>query len=99
MKKSMRKADAKLAEAKKYVANYKPLPKPKQVIGPVKVETVIVETKPKGMIVECAEIKKREKGHFFVILTYGGKRHEIEKRFKSTTKAQEWISKHKYIDI
>ena len=99
MKKSMKKAEAKLAEARKYVANYNPTPKPKRVIEPVKVEpVVIVETKP-GMMVECAEIKKREKGHFFVILTYGGKRHEIEKRFKSTTKAQEWIAKHKYIDI
>ena len=98
MKKSMRKADAKLAEARKYVASYKskptPAPKPIPVVEPVK-----VETKPKGIKVESAEIKKLEKGHFFIVLTYGGKRHEIQKRFKSTTKAQEWISKHEYIEI
>lgn len=98
MKKSMRKAEAKLAEARKYVASYKskptPAPKPIPVVEPVK-----VETKPNGIKVESAEIKKLEKGQFFVVLTYGGKRHEIQKRFKSTTKAQEWISKHTYINL
>ena len=96
MKKSMRKADARLAEARKYVESYKskpaPSPKPTPVVEPVK-----VETKPKGVKVESAEIKKLEKGHFFVVVTYGGQRHEIDKRFKSTTKAQEWISNHEYL--
>ena len=96
MKKSMRKADAKLAEARKYVASYKSkpvsTPKPMPVVEPVK-----VETKPKGIKVESAEIKKLEKGHFFVVVTYGGKQHEIQKRFKSTTKAQEWIQKNEYV--
>lgn len=90
----MRRADAKLAEARKYVESYRskpaPSPKPAPVVEPVK-----VETKPKGVKVESAEIKKLEKGHFFVVLTYGGQRHEVDKRFKSTTKAQEWISKHR----
>lgn len=98
MKKSMRKADAKLAEAQKYIALYKlkptPAPKPVPVVEPFK-----VETKPKGIKVESAEIKKLEKGHFFVVLTYGGRRHEIQKRFKSTTKAQEWIYKHEYLTL
>ena len=98
MKKSMRKADAKLAEARKYVASYKskpaPAPKPAPVVEPVK-----VVTKPKGMKVESAEIKKLEKGQFFVVVTCNGKRHEIQKRFKSTTKAQEWISNHEYIEL
>lgn len=98
MKKSMRKADAKLAEARKYVASYKSkttsAPKPIPVV-----ELVKIVTKPNGIKVESAEIKKLKKGYFFVVLTYGGKRHEIQKRFKSTTKAQEWISKHEYIEI
>ena len=63
------------------------------------VEPVKVVTKPKGMKVESAEIKKLEKGHFFVVVTCNGKRHEIQKRFKSTTKAQEWISNHEYIEL
>ena len=96
MKKSMRKADAKLAEARKYVESYRskqtPSPKHTPVVEPVK-----VETKPKGVKVESAEIKKLETGHFFVVLTYGGQRHEVDKRFKSTTKAQEWISNHPYV--
>jgi hypothetical protein len=98
--KSMKKAQAKYEEARRYVASYSskpkpvPAPKPMPVVEPVK-----VETKPKGIKVESAEIKKLEKGHFFVVVTYGGKRHEIQKRFKSTTKAQEWISKHEYIEV
>ena len=94
----MRKANAKLAEAQKYVASYKskptPAPKPIPVVEPIK-----VETKPKGIKVESAEIKKLENRHFFVVLTYGGKRYEIQKRFKSTTKAQEWIYKHEYLTL
>lgn len=98
MKKSMRKVYAKLAETKKYVALYKlkpeTAPKPAPVVEPVK-----VVSKPKSMKVESAEIKKLEKGHFFVVVTCSGKRHEIQKRFKSTTKAQEWISNHEYIEL
>lgn len=96
MKKSIKKANAKLAEARKYVASYKikqPIVESTQVIKP------IPTVKPKGVKVENAEIKKLQKGFFFVILTYGGQQHEIQKRFKSTTKAQEWISKHEYIEI
>ena len=96
MKKSMRKADAKLAEARKYVASYKskPTPKPQPKAEPVK-----VQTKPMVNRFDSAEIKKLEKGHFFVVVTCNGKRHEIQKRFKSTTKAQEWISNHEYIEL
>ena len=98
MKKSMKRADAKLAEARKYVASYKSKPAPAPKTAPV-VEPVKVTTKPKGMTVDSAEIKKLEKGHFFVVVTCNGQRHEIEKRFKSTTKAQEWISKHEYVEL
>ena len=98
MKKSMGKADARLAEARKYVASYKskpaPAPKPAPIVEPVK-----VVTKPKGMKVESAEIKKLKKGYFFVVVTCNGKRHEIQKRFKSTTKAQMWILEHEYIQL
>ena len=93
MKKSMRKADTRLTEARKYVASYTaPDPVPE-------VETIKIVTKPRGVKVERAEIKKLEKGHFFVVVTCHGQRYEIQKRFKSTTKAQEWISKHEYIEI
>lgn len=86
--KSMKKAQAKYEEALRYVASYSSKPEP-----------VKVETKPKGIKVESAEIKKLEKGCFFVVVTYGGQRHEIQKFFKSTTKAQEWIFKHEYIEV
>lgn len=99
MRKSMKKANAKLAEAQRYVASYKPksvlISKPAPVVEPVKAE----EIKPKGIKVESAEIKKLEKGHFFVVIICGGKHHEIQKRFKSTTKAQEWIYKHEYLTL
>lgn len=96
MNKKMKKADAKLAKARKYVASYKskPILKPMPVVEPIK-----VETKPKSIKVESAEIKKLEKGYFFVVVTYGGTRHEIQKRFKSVTKAQEWIFKHKIVEL
>ena len=93
----MRKADAKLAEARKYVASYKskPTSAPKSI--PV-VEPIKVETKPKGIKIESAEIKKLNKGYFFIVVTCSGKQqYEIQKRFKSTTKAQEWIDKHEYL--
>ena len=94
----MRKADARLAEARKYVESYKstPVAEPKPVIV---AEPVKVVTKQKGVKVDSAEIKKLDKGHFFVVVTCHGQRHEIGKRFKSTTKAQEWISKHEYIEL
>lgn len=98
MRKSIKKANAKLAEAQRYVALYKPksvlIPKSTPAMEPVK-----AEIKPKGIKVESAEIKKLEKGHFFVVITCGDKHHEIQKRFKSTTKAQEWIYKHKYLTL
>ena len=94
----MKKADARLADARKYVTSYKlkqvQVTKQEQVT-----EKVEVPTNKKGIRVESAEIKKLEKGHFFVVITCNGERHEINKRFKSTTKAQEWISKHEYVEL
>ena len=99
MKKAMKKADARLADARKYVTSYNK-PKQVQVTKQEQVtEKVDVPTNKKGMRVESAEIKKLEKGHFFVVVKCNGKLHEINKRFKSTTKAQEWISKHEYVEI
>ena len=98
MNKSMRKANAKLAEARKYLAWYKQKQATAQKSVQV-VESIKVKPKQNGIKVESAEINKLEKGYFFVVLIYGGKRHEIQKRFKSKTKAQEWISKHEYIEI
>ena len=94
----MKKADARLADARKYITSYKP--KQVQVTKQEQVtEKVEIPTNKKGMRVESAEIKKLEKGHFFVVVKCNGKLHEINKRFKSTTKAQEWISKHEYVEI
>ena len=93
MKKTMRKADA-----RKYVASYKPkqtlAKEPDPVIEPFK-----IESNSRRIKVESAEIKKLEKGHFFVVVTCNGKRHEINKRFKSTTAAQKWILEHEYIQL
>lgn len=92
----MRKADARLDEARKYVASYKLTPKqepkPMPEINPFK-----VMPNPTSVRVENAEIKKLQKGYFFVVVTCNGKRHEIKKRFKSTTKAQNWIIEHEFI--
>lgn len=97
MYKSMRKANKRLSESREFVKNFvvkpKPTPKPTSVEKPA---TVVPN--PKGTKIGSAEIKKLDKGHFFVVVTCGGKRYEIEKRFKSTTKAQEWISSHEFLD-
>ena len=102
MNKSMRKANKRLSESREFVQNFvaKPKPTPKPVPKPTPVEKpVAVVPNPKGAKIGSAEIKKLDKGHFFVVVTCGGKRYEIEKRFKSTTKAQEWISSHEYIEL
>ena len=105
----MRKANAALENAYKYIAllnengNIKPVVQPqKPVTKPVeqpqepKIEPVFT-SKPCGKRIDSAEIKKLEKGHFFIVVSCDGKRIEIQKRFKSVTKAQEWLSKNKYI--
>lgn len=102
----MRKANKRLSESREFVREFvqnfvvKPKPTPKPVPKPTPVEKLdIVVPNPKGTKIDSAEIKKLDKGHFFVVVTCGGKRYEIEKRFKSTTKAQEWISSHEYIEL
>ena len=109
MRKSMRKANAALKDAYKYIAslnekgNVKPVVQPqKPVVKPIeqpqtpKTEAVFVSSN-RGKRIDSAEIKKLDKGHFFIVATCDGKRIEIQKRFKSVTKAQEWLSKNKYI--
>ena len=91
--KSMKKALAKYEEARKYVASYskpKPTPKPEPKVEPVTV-------KPTGKRIDAAEVKKLEKGYFFIVVTCGRERIEVQKRFKSVTKANEWIAKHEYL--
>ena len=102
MEKSMRKADARLDAARKYVSSY--TPRQSEAVKQTKVvqvapQTIKPQDKSKSVKVESAEIKKLEKGHFFVVVVCNGKKHEVKKRFKSTTKAQEWISKHEYIEL
>ena len=100
--KSMKKAQAKYEEARRYVASYsskpKPTPKAEPKVEPKaepKVEPVTV--KPMGKRIDAAEVKKLEKGHFFIVVTCGRERIEVQKRFKSITKANEWIAKHEYL--
>lgn len=98
MKKSMRKANAALEDAYKYIASLGEKRKAKPVEPPQKpkIEAVFVPSN-RGKRIDSAEIKKLDKGHFFIVATCGGKRIEIQKRFKSVTKAQEWLSKNEYI--
>ena len=94
MKKSMKKALSKYEEVRRYIASYtKPTPALKSMPA-----VEFIAAKPKGIKVESAEITKLEKGHFFVTVVHNGQRYEIRKCFKSTTKAQEWINKHEYLE-
>ena len=97
--KSMKRALAKYEEARMYVASYsfkpKPTPKTEPKVDEPKVETVTV--KQTGKRIDAAEVKKLEKGHFFIVVTCGRERIEVQKRFKSVTKANEWIAKHEYL--
>lgn len=98
MKKSMRKANATLERAYKYVASIdeKRKAKPIKQQEPPKVEAVFKPNHP-GKRIDSAEIKKLDRGHFFIVIVCGGKRIEYNKRFKSATKAKEWISTHEYL--
>jgi len=91
----MKKANAKVESARQYVASYKskPTPKPQPKVEPVK-----VQAKPMVKRFDSAEIKKLEKGHFFVVLTIGCQKQEVNKRFKSVPKAQDWISRHQFTE-
>ena len=103
MNKKERKANEALKNAAEYISRIQtqklqptppapapvrvaPKPKPKQV----KFEPQLYQ----GFRVDGYEIKKLEKGHFFLIVTSNGQRMEVPKRFKSSTKAREWISKY-----
>lgn len=102
MRKKTRRANAKLDSARKYVSSYisKQSEYAKQTNDvQVAPQTIKPQERPKGVKVESAEINKLEKGHFFVVVVCKGKKYEVKKRFKSTTKAQEWISKHEYIEL
>ena len=65
-----------------------PMPRPQP--EPVKFEPQLYQ----GSRVDDYEIKKLKKGHFVLVVTANGQRMEVHKRFKSTTKAKEWISKY-----
>ena len=98
MKKSMKKANAALEDAYKYIASLNEKRKAKPVEPPQKpkIETVFVSSN-RGKRIDSAEIKKLDKGHFFIVAICGGQRIELQKRFKSVTKAKEWLSKNEYI--
>ena len=91
MNKKERKANEALKNATEYISRIQtqklqPKPKPE----PVKFEPQLYQ----GSRVDDYDIKKLKKGHFFLVVTTNGQRIEVPKRFKSTTKAREWISKY-----
>lgn len=94
MNKKERKANQALKDAADYISRTK-VTKQEVVSKPV-VETPKPKAKPtyNGERIDSAEIKKLEKGHFFVVVTCNGQRKKVNKRFKSVTKASEWISKY-----
>ena len=101
MNKKERKANEALKNATEYIsriqtqklqphAPVRVAPKPKPKPEPVKLEPQLYQ----GSRVDDYEIKKLKKGHFVLVVTANGQRMEVPKRFKSTTKAREWISKY-----
>ena len=103
MNKKERKANEALKNAAEYISRVqvretqvKP-PTPVRVVSKHKAKPVPAKFEPQlyqGSRVDGYEIKKLEKGHFFLVVTSNGQRMEVPKRFKSTTKAREWISKY-----
>jgi hypothetical protein len=103
MNKKERKANEALKNATEYISRIQtqklqptpPAPAPARVAPETKPEPVKFEPQLyQGSRVDGYEIKKLEKGHFFLVVTSNGQRMEVPKRFKSTTKAREWISKY-----
>jgi hypothetical protein len=103
MNKKERKANEALKNATEYISRIQtqksqptppapvrvtPNPKPKP--EPAK----FVQRTYQGSRVDDYEIKKLNKGYFFLVVTANGQRMEVPKRFKSVTKAREWISKY-----
>lgn len=103
MNKSMRKANERLAKAIEYVNNFynkncnsthnARMTEPCNITPPKKKAT----NSDVLLAITKTEIKKIDKGNFMVVVTWGGQEHVLDKKFKSTTKAQEWIIKHPYI--
>ena len=96
MNKKERKANEALKNATEYISR---IQTQKLQPTPPSPAPVRVASKPKpqlyqGSSVDEYEIKKLKKGHFFLVVTANGQRMEVPKRFKSTTKAREWISKY-----
>lgn len=105
MNKKERKANEALKNATEYISRFEtwksevttPAPAPVRVAQNPKPKPEPVKFEPQlyqGSRVDDYEIKKLEKGHFFLVVTANGQRIEVPKRFKSTTKAKEWISKY-----
>ena len=103
MNKKERKANEALKNATEYIsriqtqksqptppAPVRVAPNPKSKQEPAK----FVQRLYQGSRMDDYEIKKLEKGHFFLVVTANGQRIEVPKRFKSVTKAREWISKY-----
>ena len=96
MNKKERKANEALKNAAEYISRSRTQ---KLQPTPPAPAPVRVAPKPKpqlyqGSRVDDYEIKKIKKGHFFLVVTANSQRMEVPKRFKSTTKAREWISKY-----
>lgn len=97
MNKKERKANEALKNATEYISRIQtqklqPTPPAHATVrvAPIKFVPQLYQ----GSRVDDYEIKKLQKGYFFLVVTSNGQRKEIPKRFKSTTKAREWISKY-----
>lgn len=103
MNKQERKSNKALEEARRYVRDTNVA---KVFINPTPQETapapsaMLPQSPPKekpkynGQKVDGAEVKKQSKAHFFVTMLCNGRRLEVGKRFKSITKAREFIQKY-----
>ena len=105
MNKKERKANEALKNAIEYVRRIQtqklqptpPAPAPVRVAPKSKPKPEPAKFEPQlyqGSRVYDYEIKKLQKGYFFLVVTANGQRMEVPKRFKSITKAKEWILKY-----
>lgn len=89
MNKKERKANNKLAEAQKFVANYNK-PKPKIIVQP-KIEIPLYH---EPIFAEEYEIIKCRKGKWEVLYRVKGCNKILHKKCKSKTQAEDWVRKH-----
>jgi len=97
MNKKERKANAALSDAYDYISRIqKRETQVKETVLPLNLKPAPPKEKDlyQGERIDDYKIEKLAKGHFFITVVCNGQRKEVEKRFKSVTRANEWISKY-----